>query len=96
MKFERISINPAIMLGKPCIKGTRITVELILEKLGGGGSIEYLLKAYPHITKEDILEAINYATAVLKNEDIEEILGNVNGCGKRKQQSHYCLAKCWL
>ena len=79
MKFERISINPAIMLGKPCIRGTRITVELILEKLGGGGSIEYLLEAYPHITKEDIFEAINYANAVLKNEDIEEILINVNG-----------------
>ena len=78
MKFERISINPDVMLGKPCIKGTRITVELILEKLGGGGTIEYLLNAYPHITKEDILEAINYANAVLKNEDIEEVLVNVN------------------
>ncbi|HYJ63656.1 MAG TPA: DUF433 domain-containing protein [Parafilimonas sp.] len=77
MKFERISINPEIMLGKPCIKGTRITVELILEKLGGGGSIEYLLDAYPNITKEDILEAINYANAILKNEDIEEVLINV-------------------
>ena len=78
MKFERISINPDVMLGKPCIKGTRITVELILEKLGGDGTIEYLLNAYPHITKEDILEAINYANAVLKNEDIEEVLVNVN------------------
>jgi uncharacterized protein (DUF433 family) len=77
MKFERISINPEIMLGKPCIKGTRITVELILENLGGGGSIEYLLDAYPNITKEDILEAINYANAILKNEDIEEVLINV-------------------
>ncbi len=78
MKFERISIDPKIMVGKPCIKGTRITVELILEKLGGGGDIEYLLDAYPHITREDILEAINYANAILKNEDIEEVLVNVN------------------
>ncbi|MEP6513828.1 MAG: DUF433 domain-containing protein [Parafilimonas sp.] len=79
LKFDRISINPKVMMGKPCIKGTRITVELILEKLGGGGSIEYLLDAYPHITREDILEAINYATAILKNEDIEEIIENVPG-----------------
>jgi uncharacterized protein (DUF433 family) len=79
MKFERISINPKAMMGKPCIRGTRITVELILEKLGSGGTIEYLLDAYPHIAKEDILEAINYANAILKNEDIEEVLENVAG-----------------
>lgn len=79
MKFERISINPKVMMGKPCIKGTRITVELILENLKGGGTIEYLLDAYPHITREDILEAINYANAILKNEDIEEVLINVAG-----------------
>jgi uncharacterized protein (DUF433 family) len=79
MKFERISINPKVMMGKPCIKGTRITVELILEKLGSGGTIEYLLSAYPHISKEDILEAINYANAILKNEDIEEVIENVAG-----------------
>lgn len=73
MKFERISINPKVMMGKPCIKGTRITVQFILENLGGGGTIEYLLDAYPHITREDILEAINYANAILQNEDIEEV-----------------------
>lgn len=79
MKFERISINPKVMFGRPCIKGTRITVELILENLGGGASFEYLLDAYPRITKEDILEAINYANAILKNEDIQEVLENVPG-----------------
>jgi uncharacterized protein (DUF433 family) len=79
MKFERISINPKVMMGKPCIKGTRITVELILEKLGSGGSIEYLLDAYPHITRADVLEAINYANAILKNEDIVEVIENVAG-----------------
>jgi uncharacterized protein (DUF433 family) len=41
MKFGRISINPKVMMGKSCIKGTRITVELILEKLGSGGTTEY-------------------------------------------------------
>ena len=72
MKFERISINPKIMMGKPCIKGTRITVQFILENLGGGGTIEYLLEGYPNLTIEDIREAIAYAHAVLTNEKIIE------------------------
>ncbi len=72
MKFERISADPAIMLGKPCIKGTRITVELILEKLGGGYSYEDLLEAYPRITIEDIHEVFRYAYAVLRHEKIIE------------------------
>ena len=51
---KHIASNPEIMFGKPCIKGTRIPVDLILEKLGGGKTIEDLLDAYPRITKEDI------------------------------------------
>lgn len=72
MKFERISIDRGVMLGKPCIKGTRITVELLLDKLAGGASIEWILDAYPHIKREDILEALRYAKAVLANEEIIE------------------------
>lgn len=72
MTFERISIDPGVMLGKPCIKGTRITVELILEKMGGGANLEYLLESYPHLKKEDIFEALKYAYAVLANEEIIE------------------------
>ena len=72
MYFERITIDPQVMLGKPCIKGTRITVELILDKLAGGADVEWLLDAYPHIRREDILDAIRYAKAVLSNEEIIE------------------------
>lgn len=72
MKFERISIDPEIMLGKPCIKGTRITVELILEKLAGGSSFEDLLDGYPKLSMEDIKEALKYALAVLTHEKIIE------------------------
>ena len=50
-KAEIIS-DPDIMMGKPVIKGTRVTVEIILEKLGAGESIEDLLEAYPHVTRE--------------------------------------------
>ena len=72
MNFERISIDPKVMLGKPCIKGTRITVELILEKLAGGASVEWILDGYPHIKRVEVLEAIRYAHAVLTNEKIIE------------------------
>ncbi|MBC7721393.1 MAG: DUF433 domain-containing protein [Pedobacter sp.] len=73
MKFERISIDPKIMTGKPCIKGTRITVELLLGRLGEGASMEWILAGYPHITREDILEAILYARAVVSLQEIEEV-----------------------
>ncbi len=72
MQFERISIDPGVMLGKPCIKGTRITAKLILDKLAGGASVEWFLDAYPHIKREDIFEALRYAKAVLGNEEIIE------------------------
>jgi len=54
---DRIVSDSKIMLGKPVIKGTRITVELILKKLSEGMTIEELLEAYPHLIKEDILAA---------------------------------------
>ncbi len=55
---DRIVSDPKIMLGKPVIKGTRITVELILKKLSEGMTIEELLEAYPHLKKEDILAVL--------------------------------------
>lgn len=58
---ERINADPKIMFGKPVIKGTRIPVELILEKLALGESMEYLLKAYPRITREDIAACLFFA-----------------------------------
>jgi uncharacterized protein (DUF433 family) len=48
---DRIAIDPAVMLGKPVIRGTRITVELVLRKLGEGASVQELLEAYPHLTE---------------------------------------------
>jgi uncharacterized protein (DUF433 family) len=57
---ERISINPQICHGKPCIKGTRIWVSLVLDFLASGDSIETILQEYPHLTREDILACIAY------------------------------------
>lgn len=67
---DRIIANPEIMLGKPIIKGTRITVELILRKLSEGMTIEELLQAYPHLTKEDILATIAYSADVISQEEL--------------------------
>ena len=53
------------MVGKPVIKGTRITVDLILEKLAGDVPIEQILEDYPHLTHEDVLAAVAYARSLL-------------------------------
>jgi uncharacterized protein (DUF433 family) len=59
--LSRISIDPSICSGKPCIKGHRIWVSLILDYLAGGASIEEVLEAYPSIEREDILACIAYS-----------------------------------
>ena len=61
MTSDRIDIDPEVMLGKPVIRGTRITVELLLLKLSEGTTETDLLDAYPHLTPEDIRAAIPYA-----------------------------------
>lgn len=66
---ERIVSNPAILVGKPTIKGTRISVELILGWLANGWSFEQILESYPHITREDILAALAFATEMLQDEE---------------------------
>ena len=58
---DRIDINPDVMLGKPVIRGTRITVELLLRQLSEGATEADLLDAYPHLASEDIKAAIAYA-----------------------------------
>ena len=68
---ERIVPDPDIMMGKPTIKGTRITVELILTKLGEGMSMAELLEAYPHLTSDDVRAALSFAADYLRNEDIQ-------------------------
>ena len=61
-----IQSDPSIMMGKPVIAGTRITVELILEKLAAGESVEQILDAHPRLTKEAVLAALDFASKVLK------------------------------
>lgn len=67
---ERITTNPNIMVGKPVIKGTRITVELILRQLAQGRAIKDILGDYPHLQKEDIYAAIEYAAQLVEEESV--------------------------
>lgn len=66
--FERIASDPAILGGKPCIKGTRISVEFLLELVAQGAGREDILKAYPHLSVEDVQQALTYASRFLENE----------------------------
>ena len=65
-----IEINPDIMLGKPVIKGTRLTVELIVEKIAYGCPTEEILKQYPFLKKDDVKAALLYAAKTVANEDV--------------------------
>lgn len=59
--FPRITRTPGVMGGKPCIKGSRMTVGMIVGQIGGGATIEELIDDFPALKREDILEAIRYA-----------------------------------
>lgn len=73
MNYQKyIERNPEIMLGKPIIKGTRITVELLVRKLANGYETDDLLKSYPHLKREQILAALEYAADMIAGEDILE------------------------
>ena len=65
MAVDLIQSDPAIMMGKPVVAGTRIPVELILEKLAAGETIEQLLEAHPRLSKEGILAALSFAAQAL-------------------------------
>ena len=70
---QHIEVNPRILMGKPVIKGTRISVELILEKLSAGETENQILEAHPHITKENIKAALAFAAQSLKGVNIYPI-----------------------
>lgn len=65
---ERITSDPAVLVGKPVIKGTRISVELILGWLANGWTYEQILESYPHISREDILAALAFAEEMMREE----------------------------
>lgn len=67
---DHITAHPEIMMGKPVIKGSRITVEFLLRKLSEGIEIDELIQAYPSLKREDILAALSYSAAVIGREEM--------------------------
>jgi uncharacterized protein (DUF433 family) len=68
--LDRIEINPAVMLGKPVIRGTRLTVEIILEKLAAGHTVEAVREDYPFLAREDVLAALAYARIAIGTDEL--------------------------
>jgi len=73
---KRVIIDPKIMVGKPIIAGTRITVEQILAMLARGMEIKKILKEYPHLTRNDIRAAIGYAQRTIGDEKVYPLISN--------------------
>ena len=69
--LQRISIDPGVCFGKPCIRGTRIWVSLILDFLAGGMSIEELLAEYPQLSEEDVRASIAYVSEMARERYVE-------------------------
>ena len=67
---EKIFISPDIMLGKPVIKGTRITVELIIKKLSEGMEINDIIHEFPQVTRDDVMACLAYSADVISRDEI--------------------------
>ena len=75
MKAALIQSDPAVMMGKPVVAGTRITVELILEKLSAGETIDQILEAHPRLTKKGVLAALSFAAQALRADVVYPTIG---------------------
>jgi len=73
MNEPLIVSDPKVMMGKPVVAGTRVTVDLILEKLGSGESIEAILEAHPRLTRDAVLAALRFAAQALRAEIVYPI-----------------------
>ena len=72
--LNRISVNPDILVGKPVIRGLRISVEQIIKALAGGVSIDDLLDEYPELEKDDIQACLLYVSELVKEEKIYKVV----------------------
>ena len=69
--LNRISIDPRICFGKPCVRGTRISVSLLLDFLASGAAVEEILENYPRLKREDILAAIAYGAEMSRERYVD-------------------------
>jgi uncharacterized protein (DUF433 family) len=68
--LQRITLNPEVMGGKPCIRGMRVTVGMIVEAMAAGRSIEQLLEDFPYLEEADIREALAFAAQLAQGHDV--------------------------
>jgi len=74
-RYRWIISNPSVMMGKPVVAGTRITVELILEKLAAGETVEQILEAHPRLTREAVQAALAFAAEALQADVVYPVAG---------------------
>ncbi len=70
-ELPRITVDPAVMTGKPCIRGMRVTVGMIVEAVASGRSVSDLLADFPYLEEEDIREALTYAARLAQGREIQ-------------------------
>ncbi|HTJ58321.1 MAG TPA: DUF433 domain-containing protein [Devosiaceae bacterium] len=71
MTLDRITHNPEVMGGKPCIRGMRVTVGMILGEIGSGATIDEILDDFPYLGREDILQAVRYGAWLAEEREID-------------------------
>ena len=91
MKEPLIVADPKVMMGKPIVAGTRITVDLILEKLGSAESVDAVLEAHPRLTREGILPALRCAAQALRAEVVYPGPRAMAGRGQQPRHRHAAL-----
>jgi uncharacterized protein (DUF433 family) len=69
-QFDRITFSSAVMGGKPCIRGMRVTVSMVLSQIGAGQSIESLLEDFPYLGREDVMQALQFAAWITQGREI--------------------------
>jgi len=70
-EFDRITRNPAVMTGKACIRGMRVTVGMIVGQIGSGVTVDQLLNDYPYLEREDVMQALRYAAWLASEREVE-------------------------
>jgi uncharacterized protein (DUF433 family) len=69
--FDRITQNPKLMGGRPCIRAMRVTVGMVVGQMAGGVTMEQLLADYPYLEREDIYQALRYAASLVQGQEVE-------------------------
>lgn len=73
---QRIAVDPDVLVGKPVVKGTRISVELVIDLLARGYSCEQIIEQYDHLAAEDIQACLAYASEILRSEKVYTVAGD--------------------